>query len=119
MSDEIKEETVVDLKIAKAILELKDVMRDGFVDLAKELDSHTDKKIETHIITCSKTSFISSIKDWRTIAAVIFAIIWLLTSVVSNFNGDKELKDKLDKFDKILQQIAGPQTKLDGKLNIH
>jgi hypothetical protein len=70
----------------KEIMELsiKNAMLEGFQEFAKTMNESIDKGIEAHKQTCPmrKTSFADTIKDWKTIAATILAIAWLLSSTI-------------------------------------
>jgi hypothetical protein len=70
----------------KEIMELsiKNAMLEGFQEFAKTMNESIDKGIEAHKQTCPmrKTSFADTIKDWKTIAAAILAIAWLLSSAM-------------------------------------
>jgi uncharacterized membrane protein YgcG len=71
-------------------LTIKNAMLEGFQEFAKTMNENIEKSIETHRLNCpskNSTSFVATLKDWKTIAAAIFAIAWILSSVMSAATG--------------------------------
>jgi len=125
MSDTDNKETakdeLTDLKIANAVLKMEQAITKGFETVIEKMDSKTDEKIQTHYVLCqakSRPAFTDTIRDWRTIAAIILALIWLFTSVPSNLSGSDTAK-KVEKIENILEKfVMPPQTKVDSENKI-
>jgi hypothetical protein len=95
----------------KEIMELsiKNAMLEGFKAFAETMDKKIAGDIANHKQNCilsrsvNSGSFIGTLKDWKTIAATILAIAWLLSSAISAFTGKTTITSEQARI--IAQQV--------------
>jgi hypothetical protein len=91
-------------------LMIENAMLTGFKAFAETMDEKRTEDIERHKRDCpaavqykSSNSFVNTIKDWKTIAASILALAWILSSVMSSVAGKTIITSEQVK--QIVQQI--------------
>lgn len=104
------EKELMELSIKNAILE-------GFNAFAVDRDKKLEKEIENHRQNCPKAifrnSFADTVKDWKTIAATILAIAWIISSVISSVTGKpnqltpEQAKQIVQQLEQVLEPAPG------------
>jgi hypothetical protein len=91
-------------------LTIENAMLKGFEKFAETIDSKIANDIAAHKQTCglsakSNGSFSDNLKDWKSIAACILGIAWVLSTVITVLAGKPLEKFTPEQIKQIAQQV--------------
>jgi hypothetical protein len=96
----------------KSIMELtiKNAMLEGFNKFAETMDAKVQNEITVHKQNCPlassrSSSFVDTIKDWKTVAATIIGIAWVISTAITVLNGKPLTSFTPEQVKQIAQQV--------------
>jgi hypothetical protein len=96
----------------KSIMELtiKNAMLEGFNKFAETMDAKVQNEIAAHKQNCSLAtprsgSFADTIKDWKTVAATIIGIAWVISTTITVLSGKPLTSFTPEQVKQVAQQV--------------
>jgi hypothetical protein len=91
-------------------LTIENAMLKGFEKFAETMDSKIVNGIAAHKLSCPlvtrvNNSFSDTIKDWKTIAATILGIAWIISTTITVLNGKPLTSFTPEQVKQIAQQV--------------
>ena len=91
-------------------LSIENAMLKGFEKFAETVNNNIIKGIDSHKQNCAlmvraNNSFSDTIKDWKTIAASIIGIAWVVSTTITVLSGKPPTKFTSEQVKQIAQQV--------------